>query len=481
MKKRTRANYKSIITNYAYNVITQLLTIIVPLITMPYLSRILGTGGLGEYSFSYSVAYYFTIFIKLGLDNYGSREIAYVQKNGNELSNTFWNIYVFQLLMGIIVASIYLAYVRLLSENKTLGYIMFFVVLASLIDTNWCLYGLELFKATARRDVSIRIITTLLIFVFVKNAADVWKYSLIFSLGVFANNIITVFVVRKKIFWKRPNYVEAKRHALGNVKMLMPVLAVSIYMTMDKIMLGFFSDNNEVGYYHASENIIRVPLVMINALGTIMMPRISSMLKDSFAQDEYDDIFDKSLMFSMFVSTASSFGIMAIANVFVPFFYGNGFEKCIMLFYILLPSCPVIAFSSVLRTQFLLPKGEDRIYISSLWFGAFTNLIVNIILIPPMGSVGAAIGSVMAYSAVCLVQAIGIRNKIDIIAKIKYVIPFLIAGICMFMLTYSIETDFSGIIAIIIKIVLGASIYILGMIVMWLLNNFFKRNERYVK
>ena len=127
-------------TNFIFNAIYQLSTILVPLITMPYLSRVIGPAGLGDYSFAYSVAFYFTIFIKLGLNNYGNRTIAYVKDDKEALSKTFWEIYCFQLFLGVILFAIYIVYSVFFSPNKTLGIVMGIFVFSSIIDINWCLY-----------------------------------------------------------------------------------------------------------------------------------------------------------------------------------------------------------------------------------------------------------------------------------------------------------------------------------------------------
>lgn len=174
---------KEIVTNLIYTSIYQFSGILVPLVTMPYVSRILGAAGLGEYSFAYSVAYYFTIFIKLGLNHYGNRTIAYVRDDKKSLSKTFWEIYVFQLFIGIVLFFIYLGYVLLFSPQKILGMIMALLILAACLDVSWCLYGLEKFKVTSVRDTVTKIIVTICIFCFVKSAEDLWKYALFFSVG----------------------------------------------------------------------------------------------------------------------------------------------------------------------------------------------------------------------------------------------------------------------------------------------------------
>ena len=452
----------SIKENFLFNTLVQLTTILVPLITLPYISRILQAKGLGEYSFAYSVAYYFYIFIRLGLHNYGNRTIASVRDDSEKLSKIFFEIYTTQFFLGIFMTTIYLAYCVFFSSSKLLSGIFILIVFAGTIDLTWMLYGLEEFKITALRDIVTKIITTALIFIFVQNGSDVWKYALIYSLGFFINQMIVIPVVIKRVHYIKPSFAGIKSHIKPNLILFLPTIAVSLYKTMDKIMLGSMSTDVELGYYHGSENIIKVPLALITALGTVMLPRMSNMLSKNENKKEVKVLFDKSIIFATFMSTSICIGIMTVADIFVPFFYGKGFEKCISLFYILLPSCIFLAFANVIRTQYLLPRKKDVLFISSLFLGAATNVALNLILIPRLASVGAAIGTLAAEIVVCIVQSAYVFKEANIGKNIVNSIPFMVSGIAMFILfrNYrpSIQND---ILALGVKIIISGGFYLL--------------------
>lgn len=454
-------------TNFIFNAIYQLSTILVPLITMPYLSRVIGPAGLGEYSFAYSVAFYFTIFIKLGLNNYGNRTIAYVKDDKEALSKTFWEIYCFQLFLGVILFAIYIVYSVFFSPNKTLGIVMGIFVFSSIIDINWCLYGLEKFKVTSTRDVITKILVTLCIFMFVKCPEDVWLYAFLYSMGMFINQLIVIPLAKGEISFCKVRAEDVFKHIKPNLVLFIPVVAVSIYRAMDKIMLGIMSTNIELGYYHGAENVIRVPMAFVTALGTVMLPRMSNMIARGENKKRVEGTFDKSIVFAMFLATSICFGIMAVSREFVPIFYGPGYEKCNFLFYIILPGSMFEAFANVIRTQYLIPRKKDKIYVFSLGIGAAINLIMNLILIPRYDSVGAAIGTFSAYATVCVVQAICVFKEANIGRNVVNSIPFVISGIAMFLLLWSYTPNVSNdVLALFVKIIIGAGCYlgILGIV-----------------
>jgi O-antigen/teichoic acid export membrane protein len=229
---------------------------------------------------------------------------------------------------------------------------------------------------------------------------------------------------------------------------------------MDKIMIGMLSSESELGYYHNSDNIIGIPIALVTALGTIMLPRISHMLKAEDAE-KVDNYYNKSIQFVMFISTAISFGIMGISKEFVPIFFGNGFEKCITLLYFLMPSSIFVSFANVIRTQVLLPRKMDTLYIISLFCGAILNVVINLLLIPRYGSVGAAIGTLLAEFIVWVVQIIGIRKVMNIKKGIINSIPFICTGMIMFLVLYLVEFgEYNHFITMGIKILVGIILYI---------------------
>lgn len=176
--------------NFAYQIAYQILTIIFPLITSPYLSRVLGPEGLGEYSYTYSIAYYFSLFILLGVNNYGTREIAKVKDNKSERTVVFWSIYYVQFIAGIIIVTLYILTQMIFRQDSALASIQLLYVLSAVLDINWLFFGLERFKVTVTRNCIVKIITVLSIFIFVHDNGDTTAYAVIMALGFLLSQLV---------------------------------------------------------------------------------------------------------------------------------------------------------------------------------------------------------------------------------------------------------------------------------------------------
>lgn len=449
----------SVKKNFIYNTLYQLLAIVLPLITTPYISRVLGPDKIGIYSYSYSIAYYFVLFIMLGLNNYGNRTIAMVRDDKEKLSKTFISIYLMQLITSLIIIFIYIIYSIFLT-NDIMIWIMLIYVISAAFDINWLFFGLEKFKITVIRNTFIKVITTLCIFIFVKKPEDIYLYAIIMVFGMLLSQMVMWSFVKKYIFFVKINIDDVLKHIKPNLILFIPVIAVSLYKQMDKIMLGMMANMTQVGFYESSEKILNVPLAIVNSLGTVMLPKISNLVANQ-NETEAKRYIQTSILVVMFLSTSMGFGIMGVSDLFVPLFYGDGYDQCIILFNLLLPSCMFLAFANVIRTQYLIPQQKDTIYIKSVFLGAIVNLIINALLIPKYQSAGAAIGTLFAEASVCIYQALKIRKVLPIKKYIKLSLMFCLIGILMYILlntfVFSIENT---IIYLLFKIIIGIIFYV---------------------
>lgn len=448
----------SIKKNFLYNSAYQILVMFIPLLTTPYISRVLGAEGIGVYSYAFSVASYYVLFIMLGLNNYGNRTIAQSRDDDKELSKQFWSIYALQFFLGIVINVIYFFYCIILAENKNIALSMWLYVISASFDVNWFFFGMEMFKKTVIRNAIIKIVTTSSIFLLVKGKNDILMYCLIMTVGMFLSQIVLWPYVLKNVKFYRPSIEEIKIHIKPNLFLFLTVIAVSLFKIMDKIMLGIMTNKEQVGFYESSEKIISIPTALITSLGTVMLPRMSNLVSNKNIQS--NEIISKSIAFAMLLSSSMCFGIMGVSKEFVPIFYGKGYETCIYLFLILLPTCLFMAFANVIRTQYLLPHKKDSAYVISAFLGAIVNVVVNVILIPQYGSIGAAIGTICAEVAVCIYQSYTIRKEQPIKVYLKASIPFIMSGILMFLIIFNIYfVRLPLIINLIIKIIIGVVIY----------------------
>lgn len=253
------------------------------------------------------------------------------------------------------------------------------------------------------------------------------------------------------------------------------MIAVSLFKVMDKIMLGLITTKNQVGFYESSEKIIQIPTALITSLGTVMLPRMSNLVNKR--NNEEHSLIYKSILFAMFLSSSMCFGIMGVSKEFVPIFYGKGYDTCITLYPILLPSCLFLAFANVIRTQYLLPHGMDKTYVISAFLGAGVNIIINILLIPKYGAIGAAIGTLCAESVVCIYQSYMVRKLQPILLYIKKVLPFGISGITMFIILYNLYFQNLSLFAnLALKILIGIIIYIVCLAIQIVVYQVIKKN-----
>lgn len=445
--------------NFLLNTAYQFLCICLPFIVTPYISRIFGADGIGEFSYNMTIVSYFGLFITLGLNNYGNREIASVKDDLSLLSKTFANIYVMQLTVGVAVFLIYIGYSCLFANNQLLSFVLGLYLFSYLFDINWFFFGLEQFKLTVTRNTIIKIISTILVLVCIKEKSDLHLYALITSISYFATQIFIWPFLKGKIVFVKPTWVEVKKHIKPNLILFIPVLGVSLYNMMDKIMLGGLSTNAELGFYESADKIKAIPIIFITALGTVALPRISY-LNIKQKQSEMVKLFSNSITLINFVISAICFGMIAVASDFVPIFFGKGYEKTTDILYILLLSCFFIGIENVIKTQLLIPKKKDKIYIQSIFLGAGFNLVINAILIPTKGGMGAACATLITEALVCSYQIIRVSSDINILHYILRDWFLYVTGIIMLIFVF-IFPDIcdSGIQNLLLKIILGVLVY----------------------
>jgi len=446
--------------NFIYNVFYQIIRIIIPIITVPYISRILGAEGVGIYSYTYSIVDYFMLFSLLGINNYGNRSIAKVRDNKKELSKVFYSIYCLQLIMTLIMLIIYIGYIILFNtQYKLIAIIQTLNLISVAFDINWFFFGIEKFKITVTRSTLLKLLSLVLVFIFVKNSNDVWIYTLILAGSTLISQILLFPLLSKEVEKVKIKFKDIKKHIKPCLILFIPVIAVSLYKVMDKIMLGAMSEISEVGFYEQSEKIVSIPLGIITALGTVMLPRISNLVakKDDKKILEY---IDKSVNFMMFLAFPICFGLIAISSDFIPLFLGESFIKSSYLMYFLSITIIFISFANILRTQYLIPKEKDNIYIISVITGALINLVINYIFIPHYGSIGACFGTVFAEFFVMLYQIVALRDDLPISKYLKEILPYLIKSIIMFIAVLLIKfIKIKSIYIIILQVLFGTLIY----------------------
>lgn len=453
---------KSITKNYIYNVSYQILTLILPLITTPYLSRVLGAENLGIYSFTLSIATYFILFGTLGISMYAQREIAYFQDKKYERSKIFWEINVLRLITMIISTLIYYFVYIQGTEYKIYYTILVLQLIATIFDISWFFQGIEDFKKTVTRNLIIKILSIMSIFILVKDQNDLILYFYIF---VFSNLIgnISLWLYLPKLLGKiKIKDLEVFKHLKSTISLFIPQIAIQVYTLLNKTMLGvIIDDKKEVGYYDQAQKIISMLLMIVTSLGTVMLPRIAK----NFAKGNrksIEDYMSRSFNFVYFLAIPMIFGLILISNEFVPLFFGKGYEKVVILMNIMAPTILFIGLSNVIGIQYLLPTKKQKEFTNSVLVGALINFIINIFVISKLESVGAAVATLFAEIFVTLIQFYYIRNEFNIKYILKLSFKYIFSGIIMFLIASLISRFINiGTLKILIQTIIGILIYII--------------------
>lgn len=452
----------SVKKNFIYNLSYQILIMILPLITTPYISRVIGAEGIGIQSYTYSIANYFVLFAMLGINNHGNRSIAMVKNNQEKLNKTFTSIYLIQAVMSIIMIVFYIIYIIFFVKSyKIIFVIQLSYIIGALFDINWFFFGMEQFKITVTRNTIIKLMSVMSIFIFVKSENDLYLYSLILALGTLISQLILWNFIGKYVKFTKVKFDDVKEHVIPMLVLFIPAISVSIYKIMDKIMLGSMSTVTEVGFFTNSERIISIPLGIITALGTVMLPKMSNLLSNG-KNKKAQKYIKLSLKFSMFISIGSMFGLIGVSGNIVPAFLGKGFDRCVDVVSLLSVTLLFMAWANVIRTQILIPKKKDKVYIVSTLLGAIVNVIINTLLIKDFGAIGATVGTIFAEATVSIYQTLMIRKELNIKGYLKDIIIFMIAGIFMFLtIKYLGYILGSSLLVGVIQIFIGAIVYFL--------------------
>lgn len=453
MENKNNTKPKSIKRNFIFNLIYHIITVIIPIVMTPYLSRTLLSFGIGQYSFSYSIASYFIVLANFGFTHYSQREIAKYQGNKKMQSIIFYEILILKLIISFISTALYVGIIQLslFKEYKLLLYIMMPQIFSVGFDITFLFSGNEDFKELAIRNSVIKILTVVCIFVFVKNENHLWLYTLINSLSAVLSALVFFLFARKYIVKVKLNEINIKRHIKPTFKLFIPALAINIYSILDRSMLGFMITGNqevlvnnqivekkisdiEIGNYDQAEKIIKLITTFIFAYGDVLMPRNAL----NFQNKRFDDVKEtiyKAVRFCYFLALPSAVGISLIANNFSPWFFGQGYEKVPQL---LIVFSPFIIFSSlnyIFGNQYLVATNKDNIYTKSVLLGVITNITLNFLLIKNYMSVGSAIASVASELVILVYQLYKTKNEFDIKKVFGSIIKYFDASLIMLLIT----------------------------------------------
>ncbi len=452
---------KNVKRNYIYNVAYQMLVIITPLLTAPYIARVLGAERIGVFSYVTAVAAFFIIFATLGTSTYGQREVSYVQTDVKNRSIAFWNTLIFRCTSTAIFLLIYGIFIFLLHPTWMIIYIIQFIeILNVACDTSWFFQGIEEFGKIVGRNAIFRIINLIMVFTLIKDQDDLALYT-------FATAVITM-MGHVSLWAYLPKYIHRVprgdlapfRDTKVIIGLFLPTIAVQVYQYLDKIMIKLIaSDNAENGYYEQAMRITKMVLVLVTSMSTVMVPRIGRYFNEGNKEAIRTSMY-KAYRFAWFLGLPLMCGLIGISSNFIPWFYGPGYEKVIVLLKIASGITVAIAINNVTGIEYLVPTKREKLYTKTVLVGAIINFCLNLILIPHLYSYGAAIASVCAEASIAAIQLVFIRRELDIITVLKSSVKYIIASVMMLALLLIMGSRLSNTIAVTFAmIVVGAAFY----------------------
>lgn len=450
-----------IVKNFLFNVSYQVFILLVPLVTTPYISRVLGSGGVGINAYTNSIIQYFILFGSIGISTYGNRQIAYSRGNARDVSQDFWEISILRFLTIAISYIAFLIYLNFVSQYHGFFFAQSFQIIAAAFDISWLFMGLENFKITVLRNFVVKIISLVCIFTMVKTENDLGTYILILSLSLLIGNLSLWGYLKRYI--SKPDFKTLKifKHIKPSISLFIPQVAIQIYLVLNKTMLGSISGVKSAGYFEYSDRIVKIVLAVVTSIGTVMLPRMASI----YASRDFGKL--KQYMYTTgdfinFLSIPLMFGLAAIAPKFSVWFMGKEFAITGNLMIVESAVIFLIGWGVMLGNQYLIPTNQTGKYTWAVSISALVNLVLNVPLIYSIGVMGATIATVASEITSTGLQLFFIRRQIEIPKLFKGLWKYLLSGLIMFLIVRYLNNIFTmTIVTLATEVVAGALIYVI--------------------
>lgn len=425
--------------NLFYNASYQLLLVLLPLVTVPYVSRVLGPEGIGINSYTNSIASFFMILGSLGIDKYGTRQIAYLIGEKKTVSQTFTEIVILKFVTIGSVLLCYLIYCFSVTNYRQYLLAQSLLIIAAAIDISWFFMGMEDFKKTVLRNTLVKLVSALLIFVFVRKPEDVQIYIIILTGSILMGNF-TLWPYAKKYMFSFFNSTKGiKKHILPSLHFFVPQISVSVYLLLNKTMLTWMVSVEAAGFFDNSDKIIRVLLAIATASGTVMLPRVAN----TFASGDIEKVNKYVTQFFdlvSFVSLPVMFGLMAIIPSYATVLFGNEFSGISNVICLMAPSIWFISLGNVFGIQYLVATKQLKYYTIALISGEILNLVLNLLFLPKFGVDAAGLNMSISELAIVLIQMHFVRKQFNFSSALRNILKYFLASSIMFFVVRFVDS-----------------------------------------
>lgn len=414
MRTDTVNQTKSVKFNFIMNSILTMSSMLFPLITYPYVTRVLGTEGVGTVDFANANISYFLMVAQLGVPTYGIRACAQVRDDRKKLTRTFQEIMIINLITCLIAYGAFAAALILVPQfrqERTLFLVMGSSILFNTVGVEWLYKGLEQYSYITARALVFKVLALFAVFLFLRGEEDYILYGGILIFASVGSGIMNLIALHRHVNFKPVGDYQFGRHLKPIFVFFAMSAATTIYTNMDSVMLGFISGTHQNGIYAVAVKAKGVLVALITSLGTVLMPRVSYYLEVG-RKDEFTRISIKALNFVVLVSFSLCLYFILFAAPTIDLLGGNEFVESVLPMRIIMPTLILIGLTNIIGLQMLVPMGREKQVLYSEIVGAVINIIVNSALIPSMGAAGAAAGTLAAEFAVLVVQVIVLREQV---------------------------------------------------------------------
>ncbi len=457
---------KTIKNNIVINLLYQVLVMIIPFISTPYITRTLGANAIGRYSFSYSIATYFVMFSSLGTLSYGTREISRARDDIYKRSVLFWSIELLTVITTSICVIAWLVFILISKENKTIFVVLSLNILTVYFDITWFYTGIEEYLNIIIPNAFFKILGVVMIFVFVKNETDFIKYCLIIGLTTFLGTLTMWVRLKKYVVKVSVSNIKLFGHFRQTLVYFIPTIVTSLYTVLDKTLIGVITkDTYENGYYEEATNILNALKVLTFTSMNVVLGARMSYLYSLNKIEEIKEKIRESINFILFVGLGLGFILVAMADRVIVFYLGTGFERTAIFIKYMSPLVVIVGISNCLGSLFYNPVGLRKESAKYILFGAIINLSFNIILIPYLSGIGAIISTVLSETIISLLYIINSRGVITFGIILKNGWKKLISAGVLYLVLIKIGEDITNnIVFIIVESVLGIVTYVFMLI-----------------
>ncbi len=412
---------RSVRFNFIMNFLLTATSMVFPLITHPYVARVLGPAGTGRTTFAVSVVSYFIMLAMLGIPTYGIRACAQVRDDKEKLSKTVQELMIVNIAMALacyVLLAICVALIGRFREVRVLIWVSSTGILLNAVGVNWFYSAIEDYAYITVRSIAFKVLSIVVMFLFVRSPEDVVWYAVVTLIASYGSYILNFFRLRRFITFRRFEHYSFLPHVKVSLVFFAMAVATTVYTNLDVVMLGLLTSDAEVGYYNAAVRVKSILVSLVTSLGAVLLPRLSYYVEKG-ARAEFSAMLRKAVGFVLYAAVPLTAFFMLTAEETVLILSGGEFRPAIPAMRIIMPTVLFIGLTNILGMQIMVPNGQEKKVTLSVTVGGVVDLVLNAALIPRLGASGAALGTLVAELAVLIVQLFMTRDILRALPRLS--------------------------------------------------------------